>query len=573
MKRRKLWKKLFAINLIAFLLFWTAGPSIVLASFISPGKPITPGTPITPGSPITGGQFIAPGEVLTPGESYVPGQPGSSDIPSVSGKPIIPTQPFTNGLFITPNYISAPYSGWLQTGSPISSGEAGSTGNGPNSGQPGTGGTGPNGGQVGTGGTGQNGGQPGTGGTGPNGGQVGTGGTGPSSGQPGTGPNGGQVGTGGTGPSSGQPGTGGTGPSGGQVGTGETGPNGGQAGAGGSGPDGGIGGSDKSGTSSGQTGNGGTTESEGPSNLNVLIKSTDDSRGSIVQSINVLRDIKTYWFGFGDKIVGPLVALNAGFDIKKIESGRLQGNYAIKGKDSVKNPILNKYYQKFKEYKINGETKKLGNGARQVKPDKVDGFNAGRKIAKPGSTNKTSWQLAKEAAKSSVDDAINIRSSNFLSKSNMLKLNGPVNVLLSSVNSLWDYSSFGKGEKSKIGYLSTDFAADITTDVAVGVGITALSTVVGSMAAGAVVGTAIPVPIVGTLVGATVGLIVGAGANLLLNTKIGRATKTFVRDSIKAGYDGTVEVGKGIAKGAVKAAKGIGEAGSKFFKSMGSIFG
>ena len=564
MKRRKLWKKLFAINLIAFLLFWTAGPSIVLASFISPGKPITPGTAITPGSPITGGQFIAPGEVLTPGESFVPGQPGSGDIPSVSGKPLIPTLPFTNGLFITPNYISAPYSGWLQTGSPISSGEARSTGNGPNSGQPGTGGTSPNGGQVGIGGTGPNGGQPGTGGTGPNEGQVGTGGSGL---------NGGQPGKGGTGPNGGQPGKGGTGSNGGQPGTGGTGPDGGQVGTGGSGPDGGNAGSSESGTSGGQTGAGGTTESEGPSNLNVLFKSTDDSRGSIVQSINVLRDIKTYWFGFGDKIVGPFVALYAGFDIKKIESGRLQGNYAIKGKDSVKNPILNKYYQKFKEYKINGETKKLGNGARQVKPDKIDGFNASRKIAKPGSTNKTSWQLAKEAAKSSVDDAINIRSSNFLSKSNMLKLNGPVNVLLSSVNSLWDYSSFSKGEKSKIGYLSTDFAADITTDVAVGVGITALSTVVGSMAAGAVVGTAIPVPIVGTLVGATVGLIVGAGANLLLNTKIGRATKTFVRDSIKAGYDGTVEVGKGIAKGAVKAAKGIGEAGSKFFKSMGSIFG
>ena len=269
--------------------------------------------------------------------------------------------------------------------------------------------------------------------------------------------------------------------------------------------------------------------------------------------------------GTGDKIVGPLVALNAGFDIKKIESGRLQGNYAIKGKDSVKNPILNKYYQKFKEYKINGETKKLGNGARQVKPDKIDGFNAARKIADPGSTNKTSWQLAKEAAKSSVDDAVNV-----LKLKNIAKLNGAANIALSSVNSVYDYNW---GNKKSIGMGSTDFAADLTTDVAVGVGITALSTVAGSMAAGAVVGTAIPVPIVGTLVGATVGLLVGASASILLNTKIGRATKTFVRDSIKAGYDGTVEIGKGIAKGVVKAAKGIGEAGSKFFKSMGSIFG
>ncbi|MFX3673028.1 MAG: hypothetical protein ACE3JQ_01090 [Paenisporosarcina sp.] len=523
-------KKLFAINLIAFLLFWTAGPSVVLASFLSPGTPITPGTAITPGSPITGGQFIAPGEILTPGKSYLPGQPGTGNIPTVSGKPLIPTQPFTNGLFITPNYITSPYSGWLSLGNPMTSGEAISGGQGPNGGQVGTGGTGPNGGQVGTGGTG---------------------------------PNGGQVGTGGTGSNGGQPGTGGAGPNGGQVGTGGTGPNGGQAGTGGTGPNGGNAGSGELGTSGGQTG--GTTESEGPSNLNVLFKSTDDSRGSIVQSFNFLRDIKTYWFGFGDKIVGPLVALNAGFDIKKIESGRLQGNYAITGKDSVKNPILNKYFQNFKEYKINGDTKKLGNGARQVKPDKIDEFYKARKIAKPGMTNKTSWQLAREAAKTSVDDAINI-----LKLKNIAKLNGVANVALSSVNSVYDYNW---GDKKSIGMGSTDFAADLTTDVAVGVGITALSTVAGSMAAGAVIGTAIPIPIAGTLVGAVVGLIVGGISTLVLNTKLGKSVKTFVRDTIKAGYDGALEVGKGISRGAVKAVKGIGEAGSKLFKSVGSMFG
>jgi hypothetical protein len=140
---------------------------------------------------------------------------------------------------------------------------------------------------------------------------------------------------------------------------------------------------------------------------------------------------------------------------------------------------------------------------------------------------------------------------------NIAKLNGPANVILSSANSLIDYSSLGKNAST--GYASTDFAADLTTDVAVGVGITALSSLAGSVAAGAVVGTAIPIPIVGTLVGAGVGLLVGVGASLLINTEWGRAAKKFVRDGVKSVYDG-----------AVHAAKGIWNAGSDF---VGSLFG
>lgn len=141
-------KRLFAITMISFLLFWTAGPSIMLATFITPGTPIAPGTAIKPGDPISGGQFIAPGEVLTPGESFLPGQPGYGNIPSVSGQPIIPGTSITNGIFITPNYISTPYSGW-QLGAPITGGQ------GPDGGQGGTG--------NGTGGTPGSGGQGGTG--------------------------------------------------------------------------------------------------------------------------------------------------------------------------------------------------------------------------------------------------------------------------------------------------------------------------------------------------------------------------------------------------------------------------
>ncbi len=548
--RKNLWKKLFASSLIAFLLFWTAVPSIMLATFITPGTPIAPGTAIKPGDPISGGQFIAPGEVLTPGDSYLPGQPGYGNIPSVSGQPIIPGTTITNGIFITPNYISAPYSGW-QLGTPITGGQGPDGGQG-GSGDSGTGGTPGTGGQGGSGDSGT-GGTPGTGGQGGTG-DAGTGGTPGSGGQGGTG----DAGTGGTPGSGGQggtgdSGTGGTPGSGGQGGTGDSGTGGtpgtsGQGGSGGGGGGGGVG--SDSGTAS-------ESQSDGPSNMNVVFKSTDGERGILGQITGAIRDVKSYWFGFGDKVVGPLVAWNAGFDFKTIESGRLQGNIAITGKDSVKNPILNQYFQKFKEYKINGEPRKLGNGARQVSPDKIDAFNQSRKIASPGETGKSAFQLAKDAAKSSVDDAINIKTSSFWSLKNIAKLNGPVNVILSSANSLIDYS--GAGKNASTGYASTDFAADLTTDVAVGVGITALSSLAGSVAAGAVVGTAIPIPIVGTLVGAGVGLLVGVGASLLINTEWGRAAKKFVRDGVKSVYDG-----------AVHAAKGVWNAGSDF---VGSLFG
>jgi len=549
--KKTIWKKFFAIGMISFLLFWTAGPSVILASFISPGTPITPGSAITGGSPITGGQFIAPGDVGAPGKSYLPGQTVTGGNPPVSGQPILNGQPGTSGLFITPNYISNPYT-WLQVGNPIANGESISGGQGTNggsavdSGSSGTGGTGPGGSSI-------DGGQAGTGGTGPggssiDGGQGGTGGTSPD----GSSIDGGQGGTGGTSPN-------GSSIDGGQSGTGSNGSTG-NGGTGGSGENG-TGASDGAGTGgssgSGNQGGSGAGESAGPSNMEALFKGTDDERGIWGTITGSIRDVKTYWFGFGDKIIGPLVAWNAGFDFKTIESGRLKGNIAITGKDSVKNPILNRYYQNFKEYKVNGETKKLGNGARQVSPSKIDAFNKSRKIASPGTTKASRWDLAKAAAKSSVDDAINVKTSAFWKLKNIGKLNGPLNVALSSANSNIDYS--GGGKNSSIGYASTDFAADLTTDVAVGVGITALSSVAGSMAAGAVVGTAIPIPIVGTLVGAGVGLLVGAGATLLMNTGVGRAAKKFVRDGVKAVYDG-----------AVHAAKGIWNAGSNF---VGSLFG
>jgi hypothetical protein len=82
------------------------------------------------------------------------------------------------------------------------------------------------------------------------------------------------------------------------------------------------------------------------------------------------------------------------------------------------------------------------------------------------------------------------------------------------------------------------------------------------MAAGAFVGSIVPVPILGTAVGAVVGLGVGVASAWMLNTKTGRAVKQFARDSVKAVYDGAVEMGKGLWS-----------SGKKFFGNMKSIWG
>ena len=295
--------------------------------------------------------------------------------------------------------------------------------------------------------------------------------------------------------------------------------------------------------------------------LNVLVKSTDGERGIWGHMVGAVRDVKTYWFGFGEKLLGPLAAYQAGFKI--VPDGK--GNYKVLGKRYLENSFLNKHFQKFKEYKVNGVDKKLHVILGQ---DLLDEYHTSKKIAIDGNQGKTRWQLAREVAKSSVDDAINVTKKDFWKKSNMAKLNGPVNVLLSSANSVMDYSKWGKNADK--GYASTDFAADVTTDVAIGVGITALSSFSGSMIAGAAVGSIVPVPIVGTLVGAGVGLLVGGLATMALNTKTGRAVKEFVRDNVKAVYDGVVT---GITEGATKAAKGLFESGKKFFGNMKGIWG
>ncbi|MDL0421670.1 hypothetical protein QPM05_16475 [Caldibacillus thermoamylovorans] len=333
---------------------------------------------------------------------------------------------------------------------------------------------------------------------------------------------------------------------------------GGTAIQGGQGPNGGTainGGQGLSGGNSGKNGNGPSNgneltgeSSQEPSLINLLFKSTDTSRGIVGQIAGVLKDYKTYILGFADKIAQASAAGYAGFMFN--EKGN--GKYGVKGKNKLDNKVVNWFYERYKGYKHNGEETAFGPYSRHIGQERLDSFFKSKRIGHV-------W----ESVKGSVKESWNIFSKDAYKAKNLLKLNGPVNVLLSSSNNLIDYSKWGR--KSDLGYASTDFAADVTVDTAIGVGSTALGSLASSAIAGAVAGSTVPV--VGTIVGAVAGLGTGFFVNYLINgTKTGQKIKTTVRDAVKVTYDG-------IVSGAKKLGKRIKSGVSSMFKKAGGLFG
>ncbi|MEL4027455.1 hypothetical protein NST89_02320 [Caldifermentibacillus hisashii] len=468
--------------------------------------PIVPGKPITPGTPIQGGTFIIPGKVYEPGKAVKGGDSVSGSSGLISGQPIVPSTPLTYGIFIIPNAPPV-------LGHPVLGGTAIQGGQGPNGGTAINGGQGPNGGTAINGGQGPNGGTAINGGQGPNGGTTISGGQGP---------NGGTAINGGQDPNGGAPTDGGQGLSGGNSGKNGNGPSNGNELIG--------------------------ESSQEPSLINLLFKSTDTSRGIVGQIAGVLKDYKTNILGFADKIAQASAAGYAGFMFN--EKGN--GKYGVKGKNKLNNKVVNWFYERYKGYKHNGEETTFGPYSRHIGKERLDSFFKSKRIGHV-------W----ESVKGSVKESWNIFSKDAYKAKSLLKLNGPVNVLLNSSNHLIDYSKWGR--KSNKGYASTDFAADVTVDTAIGVGSTALGSLASSAIAGAVAGSTVPV--VGTIVGAVAGLGTGFIVNYLINgTKTGRKIKTAVRDAVKVTYDG-------IVSGAKKLGKRIKSGVSSMFKKAGSLFG
>ncbi|GIN88501.1 hypothetical protein J6TS2_48870 [Heyndrickxia sporothermodurans] len=292
-----------------------------------------------------------------------------------------------------------------------------------------------------------------------------------------------------------------------------------------------------------------------PSIFSLLFKSSDSERGILGNILGGIRDYKTYILGFADKVAQAGAAGYAGFGFTDKGNSR----YGVTGKNQLDNKIANWFYERYRGYKFNGEETAFGPQSRHIGSARQEAFFKSKRIGNIGNS-----------VKGALNESWNIFSKDFYKAKNMVKLNGPVNVVLSSVNNLIDYSKWGS--KSKLGYASTDFAADLTVDTAIGVGSTALGALASSAAAGAIAGSTVPV--VGTIVGAGVGLLVGGVTTYLINgTATGRRLKKYVRDGVKYVYDGVVSGVKSASKVVTKKVKDIGKGVSSAFKKLGGLFG
>ncbi|MFB4169307.1 hypothetical protein [Virgibacillus sp. JSM 102003] len=476
MKKRRQNRRI-SIILIVGILLWNVFPLMAMA--FTPGQPITPGEAITPGDPISGGEFIVPGEIYDYGEAYKDGSPVESGDSLNSGKPIIEGSTSPGGQFITPN--APPTLFPIMGGEAIQSGDGIQAGNQVDAGSAGTGGTAVEGGSASNGGEPDANGSAVNGGNGPNGSAM----------QGGNGPNGSAT-QGGNGPN-GNPTQGGNGPNGDAT----------------------------SGNS--------TNSGEPPSLLNTIFRSTSDSDSFIDMAANIAKDVKNYALRLGDDVAQGLIATHAGFKFKQLADGK----YSVYGKNSLNNSIGNWFYDRYRSYNYNGNNANYGPHARRVGEARYNAFMQSKNIGGPGSL----LSSAGNSTRSALNSSWNVASSSFWKPSNMMKMGGPVGVALTSVGSVSKYSD---GFTDFGGLASTDFAATLTSDVAVGVASTAVGSVASSMAAGAVAGSVVPG--FGTVIGAGAGLIGGIATTYFFNsTGPGRAAKKFVTDVAKKGYDAVVD--------------------------------
>jgi hypothetical protein len=514
--------KFLSLMLLSILLFWNVFPAVSLAgSFITPGTPIKPGQAISPGNPISGGDFLVPGDVYQPGDAIVPGNSYNDGKNISSGTPILENFPLTNGTFIIPNAPPLPpnfvFGGDSFTpGDPISPGDPSGAGE-------------TSSGNVDGNGEAIEGGNPGGNGNVIEGGD----------------PNGDGKAIEGSNPDG----------NGNAVAGGD--PDGNGNGIEGGDPDG-SGSAVESGDSSAE-GNAseGTAIESNPSVLNLFVSSTDTNRGTAGVMVGLLKDYKRYGLSFFDKIAQAGASYYAGFDFKDLGNGK----YSVYGKNKLNNKISDWFYQRYKTYKFDGNEAHFGPNSRHIGASRFNSFFESKSIGGGAGF----FGNTKNALLKSLNESWNPASKSFWKFSNSLKLGGPVNAVLSSFNSIYDYG-FGDDQiKRSKGIRSTDFAATLTTDVAIGVGSTAIGSVASSMAAGALAGSAVPV--VGTAVGAVVGLGAGLTTTYLINgTATGRRFKAGATKLIKNAYDGGVDLAK-------KGAKAVSDGVSSAFKRIGGLFG
>ncbi|PLS15384.1 hypothetical protein CVD28_23980 [Bacillus sp. M6-12] len=300
------------------------------------------------------------------------------------------------------------------------------------------------------------------------------------------------------------------------------------------------------------TGDGSAGEEKPPSLLNILVKTTDGERGWFSHVAGFFDDYKTYGLGFLNRdVAGAALSWYGGFNIEKIAG---TDAYKVSGRKKFDNKVLNNLYQRFKSYDVNGNARALGDHTKRIKETT---FNAFQQSKQNMTTDMDLKTFVKNSVVSGINDGWNPFSKKglnkaFFAKSNVMKMNGPLNYAMATAGSIWDYSP--AGSKSDKGWASTDFAADVTTELAIGVGSTAIGSVASSIATGMAAGSVVPG--LGTVAGAAAGLTVGLITTYLINgTERGRNLKKGLTKGIKWAYDG---ISKGVKSG---------------FRKLGGLFG
>ncbi|WP_458415055.1 hypothetical protein ACNQFZ_09755 [Schinkia sp. CFF1] len=479
--------RIAAIMMISVLLLLYLSPvaSYAAGTFMTPGQPMTPGQFYTPGQPITGGTFMIPGNVYKPGKTYNPGEvKGNGQLPSASGQPIFPGTPYNNGSFLIPNAPTPPVPNLFLPFKPS------------NSGNPIQGGTGE---QISNG-------------------KIPTGGNAKYDGK---GPTGGNAKYDGKGPTGGNAKYDGKGPTGGNANIAGTLRDGSTLDNNGFGPRnekivaapativmGDNDGDDESKIPKEKFGE------EVPWKLNpIFIQTLDPGRGGHGHGVGFLIDANNVLSILNKDVLGPTLAYFAGFKIEKMPGGK--SGYKVSAKKfEYKNKLLNNIYQEYKSY-YDGKVKSLGVQTSRIKEKTLEIFRESKNL-KPKDMGLSKY--VKNAALSSLK-----------------KLGGPANVVLSTANSLFDFSE--KGRYRDYGYKSTEFAADLSVELAIGVGTTAVSSVISSVVAGAAAGSVVPG--LGTAAGAVAGLIFGLGANYFINgTRRGIEITNAVKKGVNKAYEG-----------------------------------
>jgi hypothetical protein len=151
----------------------------------------------------------------------------------------------------------------------------------------------------------------------------------------------------------------------------------------------------------------------------------------------------------------------------------------------------------------------------------------------------------------------------FFKVSKMLKGNGVTNWILTTGQTMYDYTLGSKKDK----FNTTDFYADLSTDITIGAGTTLVSAVLSSAAVGAAGGSVFPGA--GTIAGAAAGLFVGIGSYFFMESRYGKALRSAIRNGFKWGYDklssGVKTIGRKISEVGGKVMSGL--------KKLGGMFG